>query len=219
MKTILTTTLLLASSALLTEAAQFTFTMDGGNGSHRHGSGLDNDNDGIFDKTLHTGAGKPYLHAGYQRSDSGQVRRAMMKWDLSTIAESLVASSEIKSAILNIHVSQNKSAPFSNLWIGQDLSITTATLPSQGNFNEGLQGGFFTGITPALVSYRSEVEHDIDITEFVRKDFDHDSDGVLTTLIFYLEHEDDDFTNTTAQYLIGASGAYNAATLTIITAP
>ncbi|MGZ0709159.1 hypothetical protein ACWPKO_12570 [Coraliomargarita sp. W4R53] len=220
MKQTLITTLLLASSAMIAYADSFTLIMDGGVGTHRYGTGKDAGNDNIFESTLGSSVGTEFLGVGYANNEDGEVRRAMMKWDLSVLdTAGLSASSDILSVTLTIGVSQYSAEPYSDLWIGQDLSISTSSNPSASDFNEGFINGMSTGITAEDVNSTTETVFNIDITDFVRNDFDNDGGNTYSTLVFFLENEDEDFTDITAQYKIGAGAAVNVPYLTITTIP
>ncbi|MDQ8193775.1 hypothetical protein QEH59_05035 [Coraliomargarita sp. SDUM461004] len=220
MKQTLITALLLTGAAAITSAETYIINMDGGTGTHRYGTGKDALNDDVFESTLGSSVTTEYLGVGYANNDDGEVRRAMMKWDLSILDEAgLSSSSDIQSVILTIGVTQYTSEPDSDLWVGQDLSITSISNPTAADFNEGYVNGFFTGVTAAGVEAGSETVFDIDITDFVRNDYDNDNGDTFTTLIFFLENEDIDFTDHTAQYRIGAGAAVNVPKLTISTIP
>ncbi|MGZ0709163.1 PEP-CTERM sorting domain-containing protein [Coraliomargarita sp. W4R53] len=229
MKKILTTAVLLTSSALIANAANYTLTLGGAGTDNRHATGIApftadvttaGTFDGAFASTLGFSAGTGFLTVGYANSDDGQVRRGMMKWDLGVLdTAGLTSANDIQSAILTVSVSQFTAEPYSDLWIGQDLSVSSGTNPSAADFNEGFINGFSTGITADNVNKDSETTFSIDITDFVRNDFNNDGGNTHTTVVFYLEDEFSEFADTTAQYKIGASGAVSSTTLTITTVP
>ncbi|MDQ8193779.1 hypothetical protein QEH59_05055 [Coraliomargarita sp. SDUM461004] len=223
-------TCLLAGFALNASAAEYILTLGGSGTDHRHATGVAPFTDDVttagtfddaFDSTLGFSAGTEFLTVGYaNNAPAGQVRRAMMKWDLSVLdTAGLTSANDIQSVILTVGVSQFTAEPYSNLWVGQDLSVSSGTNPSAADFNEGFINGFFTGITAADVNNTAETVFNIDITDFVRNDFNNDGGNTHTTLIFYLEDEYAEFSKNTAQYKIGASGAVNSTKLTITTVP
>lgn len=211
----------LASLILITIAQADTavLTLDGlsqaRSGEHRHGTGRDIDNNGTFDGIMHHGGGNAYINVGVQNKDSGEVRRAMMKWDLPKTIGSIAIKSgaQIKSATLRFSIDFTRQRPFDELMIGQIFSSKAKKNPDAEDFETKLTNIYKTGIEPDS----KPGEYELNVTQLVKAQYDDKSGSSIATFVFFMYDEDKHFYDTTALYYIGASGAPTATTLTIET--
>ncbi|MGZ0655421.1 hypothetical protein ACWPKS_07415 [Coraliomargarita sp. W4R72] len=213
---------LLIASIILSIQAQAgtsTLTLDGlggGNpGTHRHATGRDYGNDGIYDIAMHHSGGTPYLAVGTQNTDSGEMRRAMIKWDLPETIDNVVVSSgsQIKSAKLRFNVDFTTQRPLGDLMIGQNYSFSRKVNPSPTDFEKSVVNAFNTGVSPD----HNVGDVEIDVTHLVKTQYNQGNAENIAAFIIFMQDEDVYFSDTTALYLIGASGAPSPTTLTIET--
>ncbi|MDQ8193778.1 hypothetical protein QEH59_05050 [Coraliomargarita sp. SDUM461004] len=217
MKKILLLTFILLS--LHAHAAITTLTLDGlGSGhagKHRHGTGQDTGNDGKYDAVMHHGGGTPLLAVGTQNTAAGEIRRAMIKWALPASIDNvaITSGSQIKSVQLRLHIDFTTQRPPSDLMLGQNYSFSRLVNPSTLDFEKSVVNAFNTGVTP----HQATGEVIIDVTHLVKTQYNQGPERHIAAFIFFLENEAEHFADTTALYLIGASGAPTPTTLTIET--